>query len=94
MSVVEPNIDMFWGFPQSGYAYSVIIGFLSSYPYPGWQHHDNTMSVYTIIQSKDHSGDSVVASGYFVDNCVSLSVFMYVRHRFYRLYELVLVFLF
>lgn len=89
MSVVEPNIDMCWGFPQSGYAYSVIIGFLSSYPYPGWQHHSNTMSVYTIIQFKDHSGDPVVASGYFVDNCESgclyvcvVSIFMGCMNQF------------
>lgn len=64
------------GVPQSGYAYSVIIGFLSSYPYPGWQHHSNTMSVYTVIQFKDHSGDPVVASGYFVDNCESECLFI------------------
>lgn len=49
MSMADPTI--WWrGFPRSGgYAYSVIIGFLGSYPNPGWQHHGNTMSVYTAI---------------------------------------------
>lgn len=51
MSVADPVIHLWWkGFPLSGgYAYSVIIGFLGSCPYPGWQHHNNTMSVYTAI---------------------------------------------
>ena len=68
------------GFPQSGgYAYSVIVGFLGSCPYPGWQHHNNTMSVYTAISSlKNHSGEPVVASGYFVDKCVWVWVLMYI----------------